>query len=410
MAGAAMTHAATGSPPPAAATCPALARALASLDAVVARLAASAVERDRLGGHAAEAKALLRDHGLLTLPIPLAWDGAGASWSQSLAVVRRIARVDSSLAHLLAFQYLQLSGVLAFGSPEQQARLLGATVRHRWWWGNAANPADPRLLATADGHGGWRLQGIKGFCSGTPGSDHLLVSAIVPATGKRLIAVLPTRRTGVSVHDDWAPIGQRQTDSVSVSFEQVQVEPGEILQVPEGGPSPFLSLRGLLAQLILVNLYLGIAEGALNEARQYTLEASRPWHASGVQRAADDPYTVLRYAEMGLSIAAANAVASQAEAGLDRAWAEGPALTARQRGELAVQVAQAKVLAHRASLATGEGVFDVCGARATRAALGLDRFWRNARTHTLHDPVDYKLRDIGRHALEGRLPEPTLYS
>ena len=68
------------------------------------------------------------------------------------------------------------------------------------------------------------------------------------------------------------------------------------------------------------------------------------------------------------------------------------------------------MFAHRAALSVGEGVFDVCGARSARAAQGLDRFWRNARTHTLHDPIDYKLRDIGRYALEGRLPEPTLYS
>ena len=46
---------------------------------------------------------------------------------------------------------------------------------------------------------------------------------------------------------------------------------------------------------------------------------------------------------------------------------------------------------------------------STKAALALDRFWRNARTHTLHDPLDYKLRAIGRYALEGILPDATIY-
>jgi hypothetical protein len=47
---------------------------------------------------------------------------------------------------------------------------------------------------------------------------------------------------------------------------------------------------------------------------------------------------------------------------------------------------------------------------ATAARYGLDRFWRNARTHTLHDPLDYKLRDIGNWALHGQWPTPSFYS
>lgn len=387
--------------------------ALAALDSTIAaltkRLSQTAVERDRRGGHAAAEKALIRDSGLLTLTIPHAYGGSGANWQVALGAVRRIARVDSALAHLLAFQYLQLSGVDAFGSDTQREHYLSGTVRNRWWWGNTANPADPRLLAVAHGDN-WVLNGVKGFCSGTLGSDYLLTTAIEPDSGARLIAVLPTDRKGVVVHDDWDPIGQRQTDSTSVSFDNVTVSASEVLQLPGAASTPFLTLRGVVAQLILVNLFIGIAEGAIDEARRYTLESSRPWHEAGVARAADDPYIVHRYAEMHVSIVAANAVAREAERALDDAWGKRDALSAHDRGEVALKVAQAKVLAHRAALANGESAFDVSGARATRAALGLDRFWRNARTHTLHDPIDYKLRDIGRFALEGRLPEPTLYS
>ena len=113
---------------------------------------------------------------------------------------------------------------------------------------------------------------------------------------------------------------------------------------------------------------------------------------------------------MHLAAVAAAALADNAALRLQQAWEQGHALSAEQRGEVALASAEAKVLAHRAALRIGEGLFDVCGARATRATLGLDRFWRNARTHTLHDPIDYKLRDIGRFALEGILPAPTLYS
>ena len=380
-----------------------------NIDTLLEHLRTTAVERDRAGGHPAAEKALLRDHGLLVLSVPQELGGTGADWPDILATVRRIATVDSSLAHLLAFQHLQLSGVLAYGSAEQQARWLGDTVRDHLWWGNTANPADPRLRAT-ESNGGLLLNGVKGFCSGTRGSQRLLTTAIHEPTGQMLIAVLPTETPGITIHDDWDPIGQRQTDSTSVSFDNVPLAWSDVLHRPGAPSSPFRSLRGLLAQLILVNLYTGLAQGALNEARQYTLNEARPWAASGVARAADDPYTVHRYAEMHLTTTAAAALADSAAQQLQQAWEQGEDLQHEERGQVALASAEAKVLAHRAALSVGEGVFDVCGARSARAAQGLDRFWRNARTHTLHDPIDYKLRDIGRYALEGRLPEPTLYS
>jgi len=381
----------------------------AALPAIEQELARTAAERDKAGGHAAEQKELLRQNGLLLLVVPKEYGGIGASWSETLAIVRRIARVDSAMAHLLAFQTLQLSGVLSYGSDEQRALYLRETVTLNHWWGNSANPADPRLMAT-EKDGGLILQGIKGFCSGTLGSHRLLTTALHQPSGKILIAVLPTAREGITIHDDWDPIGQRQTDSTSVSYEQVRLEWSEVLFRPDAVSTPFLTLRGVVAQLILVNLYLGMAEGAFEQARDYTLNQGRPWFAAGVQRAADDPYVIHRYAEMHLQIRAARALADEAGIELDKVWRIGPELVAEQRGRAALAVAEAKVLAHRTALAVGQDVFDVCGARATKATLGLDRFWRNARTHTLHDPIDYKLRDVGRYALEHLLPEPTLYS
>lgn len=380
-----------------------------ALPAIEQELARTAAERDRAGGHAAEQKELLRQNGLLLLVVPKEYGGIGASWSETLAIVRRIARVDSAMAHLLAFQTLQLSGVMSYGSDQQRALYLRETVALNHWWGNSANPADPRLTAT-EKDGGLILQGIKGFCSGTLGSHRLLTTALHQPSGRILIAVLPTARDGITIHDDWDPIGQRQTDSTSVSYEQVRLEWDEVLFRPDGVATPFLTLRGVVAQLILVNLYLGMAEGAFEQARDYTLNQGRPWFAAGVKRAADDPYVIHRYAEMHLQIRAARALADEAGVELDKVWRIGPQLVAEQRGRAALAVAEAKVLAHRAALAVGQDVFDVCGARATKATLGLDRFWRNARTHTLHDPIDYKLRDVGRYALEHLLPEPTLYS
>jgi alkylation response protein AidB-like acyl-CoA dehydrogenase len=205
----------------------------------------------------------------------------------------------------------------------------------------------------------------------------------------------------VTIEQDWDAFGQRQTDSGTVRFDQVHVPDEDILVRPGGAPGVRATLRSQFAQLILAHLYLGIAEGALAEALVFLRE---------FRRAADDPCVQLRLAELHLQVKPARVLAEQAAARLDQAWVQGDALSTDARGEVAVAVIEAKVLAHRAALEVGSQLFEVTGARSTSSRYGLDRFWRNARVHTLHDPIDLKLRDLGRHVLEGRYPEPTPYS
>jgi len=161
---------------------------------------------------------------------------------------------------------------------------------------------------------------------------------------------------------------------------------------------------------VLTNLFVGIAEGALEEARRYVAQHARPWINSGVENALDDPYLLQRFGEMRLKAVGAQALATRAALALDDAWSKGAELTAEERALVGLAVSEAKIHAHRAALDVSEALFDACGARATGAPLALDRFWRNARVHTLHDPLDYRVRDVGRYALTGTLPEVSLYT
>ncbi|MGF6529689.1 alkylation response protein AidB-like acyl-CoA dehydrogenase [Paraburkholderia sp. GAS206C] len=380
------------------------------LSSLLEALRASAAERDRQGGHAAQEKQWIAEAGLLTIAVPREFGGTGAAWPKVYETIRSIARVDSALAHLLGFQCLQVVSVDVWGNPAQRARYLRGTVEGRWWWGNAVNPLDTRLVASATADGGFRLNGQKGFCSGTRGSQMMTVSAHDPQTGKPIFAVIPTTRDGITVNEDWDPIGQRQTDSGSVSFANVKVEAEEVLHRSETPPTPHATLRTLVSQLVLTNLFVGIAQGALEEARQYVNKNGRPWITSGVDKATDDPYLIARFGEMRLQTVSADALAERAARALDDAWNKGTELSAEERGRVALATSEAKILAHRAALEVSQNLFDACGARATHAPLALDRFWRNARVHTLHDPLDYRVRDVGRYALSGTLPDVSLYT
>lgn len=370
------------------------------------QLAATAVERDRAGGHAAAERQLLRQSGLLTLAVPKIDGGFGENWPTILQSVRRIAAVDSSLAHLFAFQHLQVASIIFFGSEAQQRELLSRTVQENWFWGNALNPADQRSQAVEQA-GGLLINGQKGFCSGALGADYLLVSAHLP-DGKFVVAAIPAKRAGITIADDWDAFGQRQTDSGTVHFDNVRVAVQERLN-GAGNGSAFANLRSVLAQAMLVNIYLGIAQGAFDAARA-NAQTRKAWVNAKVDAAREDPYVLQRFAELWLKLRSASVFADKAARQLDYAWAQGPSLSDCERGDAAIAVAEAKVLAHRASLDISSELFDINGASAAKGSAGLDRFWRNARTHTLHDPLDYKLRDLGNWALNGHYPTPTPYS
>lgn len=371
------------------------------------RLAATAIERDRQGGHARTERELIRDSGLLSLAIPQRFDGQERTWPEIYRIIRHLAAADSSLAHLLAFNHLQIATILLYGSAEQQRHWLQRSVQERWFWGNATNGRDLGLtLSSVDEH--HELNGRKSFCSGALGADALVVSVPrKPGASERVFLVLPAQREGLAVNNDWDAFGQRQTDSGTVQFENVFVHHDELLV--SAGQSPRSSLRVCLSQLILTQLYLGNIQGALNAALRYTHDQARPWIGANVASSSEDPFIQKRYGELWLQYRSALVLAENAAERLQQAW-EKPALGAAQRGEVALLIAEARVASARAALDITAQVFDNLGARATASQYGFDRFWRNVRVHTLHDPLDYKVRDIGNWVVNATPPTPSLYS
>lgn len=376
--------------------------------------ALTAIERDQIGGTPKLQRDQIRESGLLSLTIPKQYGGLGANWQLTMQIIREFAKSDSSISHVFAFQHLMLATVRLFSRKDQWEPWFEQTARQNWFWGNALNPTDNRTISKD--FGGWyEFSGKKSFCSGAIDSEMLIASALEydPDTNqnsKLIIAAIPTGRTGVNVIQDWDNMGQRQTDSGSVNFERVRVERNEILADPGPLSTPFSCLRSLIAQLILTNIYLGIAEGAFEEARHYTLNEARAWSRSIALKPEDDPYTISHYGEFWANLESARAITELAATYLDAAWLKDESLTEAERGEVAIKIASAKILTTRIGLDITTRMFEVTGSRSTHAGLSMDRYWRNMRTHTLHDPIDYKIKELGEWALKQQYPTPTFYS
>ncbi|MDV2469219.1 acyl-CoA dehydrogenase family protein [Acinetobacter chinensis] len=372
------------------------------------QFAQTAAERDKTGGNPKYERDLIRRSGLLGLSIPKQYGGQGADWKTIFQTIRTIAQVDSSLAHVCGFHHLLIATVQLFSQPEQYAKWFEDTAKNNLFWGNTLNPLDRRTTATQISENEYIFQGDKSFCSGSIDSDILLCSGFNEA-GKLLIGVIPTAREGISFLGDWNNMGQRQTDSGTSHFEQVKISKGELLLNPGPLSTPYSSVRPLIAQLIFVHLFLGVAEGAFELAKE-TVQSQKAWSKSLAENAVNDPFTQKHFAEFYVQLESVRLLANKAVESLQNAWNIGDDLTAEQRGQVSVAIATAKIAATNTSLFVTQNIFQVMGARATTAKLNLDRFWRNVRTQTLHDPIDYKYQEVGEWLLTGKVPDPSFYS
>ena len=372
------------------------------------QFAETAAERDKAGGNPKFERDLIRQSGLLGLSIPQQYGGQGADWKTIFQTIQIIAQVDSSLAHVYGFHHLLIATVQLFSQAEQYQSWFEQTVKQNLFWGNTLNPLDRRTTAQQISENEFIFQGDKSFCSGSMDSDILLCSAYNDEA-KLLIGVIPTVREGVSLLGDWNNMGQRQTDSGNSHFEQVKIHKDELLLNPGPLSTPYSSLRPLIAQLIFVHLFLGVAEGAFELAKE-TVQSQKAWSKSLVENAVNDPFNQKHFAEFYVQLESVRLLTNKAIETLQHAWNQAENLTAEQRGEVSIAIATAKIAATNTSLYITQNIFQVMGARATTAQLNIDRFWRNVRTQTLHDPIDYKYQEVGEWVLTDKVPDPSFYS
>ncbi|QFZ17043.1 acyl-CoA dehydrogenase family protein [Saccharothrix syringae] len=358
---------------------------------LAAGLRVDAAERDRLGAEPVAEVGALRRSGLLAV----------RDWATQQAVTRVVGAADANIGHLLGYHYLQVWRSGLFDNPAFDP---GEDL----FWAGVSNPLDAALELTPV-EGGFTVSGRKTFATGASVADRLVVSATRADTGEKLTFTLDARAEGITYAGDWDNIGQRLTASGGVAFDRVHVPAGQVLGGQDTA-TPRLSLAALGFQLVLAQLYVALAEGALAEAARYTRTTTRPWFLSGVDKAVDDPYVLGTYGELVADAKAAGLLADHASELLHQASGRGAELTAGERAEAAAAISAAKVVSTRVANQTTSRVFELCGARATAAGYAFDRFWRNARTLTLHDPVSYKAREVGAHFLTGEHAPFTGYS
>ncbi|MBO0843196.1 MAG: acyl-CoA dehydrogenase family protein, partial [Nocardioides sp.] len=262
---------------------------------------------------------------------------------------------------------------------------------------------DFKTTLTPDGEGTWRLNGDKFYCTGSLFADYLAVLSHRDVDGPLVVAWVPVDAEGVERVDDWDAVGQRTTGSGTVRLRDVAVTDEWITGFSETFEAP--TTYGAFAQVMHAAFDAGIARRALDDAAEFVTTKSRPYPDSaivyGVEKAAQDPLIVQAFGELELSVRSAEALIAVAGRAIDTADAD---LTDGTAGEASLAVAAARAATAKVSVEVTSRIFELLGTRSALASTNLDRHWRNARTHTLHDPAAWKVHHLGRWAVDGTLP------
>jgi len=217
--------------------------------------------------------------------------------------------------------------------------------------------------------------------------------------GRAWYAIADRNAPGLTVIDDWSAFGQRTTLSGTVILENVKVPKTHLVPGYKGYDKP--TADGAIFQIIQVAVDAGIAKAAIDDTIAFVKTKSRPWVDSGLERASDDPYVIQAIGDLTLRLHATEALLEKAGLAVDRAVAEP---TADSVAKAQIAVAEAKVFSTEIAIDVTNRLFELAGTRSTLAEHNLDRHWRNARTHTLHDPVRWKYAILGNYALNGVNP------
>jgi len=342
--------------------------------------------------------------GLWGITVPREFGGVGVSNGTLAEVTATIAVADGSLGQIPQNHFYALEVLRVGGSVEQQRFFYGRVLAGERF-GNAlaeiGHKDFKRRTRLTREAAGWHIDGRKFYCTGALYAHWIPTLVVAEEQGRDVtyLAFVPRDTPGVTVTDDWDGFGQRVTGSGSVQFDHVRVEPEWIVPFQASFERP--TTIGPLAQIIHAAIDLGQARGAFEAGLKFVRERSRPWIDAKVERAADDPLTIAQFGDISVRLRAAEALLRRAGRFVDAAQAQ---LTEQSVAQASIAVAEARALTTTASLDAGSRLFELAGTAATLDGLGLDRFWRNARTHTLHDPVRWKYHAVGNFYLNDKLP------
>jgi SfnB family sulfur acquisition oxidoreductase len=340
--------------------------------------------------------------GLLGITVPKKYGGASVSNVTLAEVITLLSEGDSSLGQIPQNHLYMMEAIRLSGTEEQKQRFFELVLKGKRF-GNAfteVGTKTPTAFKTrlARTESGYVLNGKKFYSTGALFADIVPVVAL-DDEDKIVIVFVDRHAPGLTVIDDWSGMGQRTTASGTTLIENIPVQEQNVLR-------HYLAFEeqttmGAVAQIINAAVDVGIARAAYKDTLHFIRNYTRPWIETEYEHGYEEPLIIYGVWEMSVKLHAAEVLLKRSGEAIDLALQE---KTQKSAIEASIAVAEAKAFADESAIFISNKFFELSGTKSTLEEFNHSRHWRNARTHTLHDPVRWKYINIGNYFLNNVNP------
>ena len=355
---------------------------------VVETAAANAAAVDHDAAFPEQTVKALADAGLLGITLPAEVGGLGLGPAEFLTTVRRLAGACASSAMVYLMHVCAAQVAQAGGAPEDRLRGMAADRLSTLAFSERGSRSHfwAPVSEIEGGDGDERLAAQKSFVT-SAGKASTYVVSTRPAGADALASslyVVPGDAVGIETTGPWVGLGLRGNASAPMTFTRpiadtaLLGEEGKGLDLMLGVVLPWF-------QLGQGGVSLGIAEGAIGIAVGHVTTAKLE-HLG--QTLADLPTVRARLGRCQTEVDALAGFLSD----LARRMAEGDATA---------PVLSAKAVANETAIRVTSEAMQACGGAAMSPALGLERYFRDARAGSVMAPTTDVLYELTGRAMAG---------
>ncbi|MCY6411600.1 monooxygenase [Acinetobacter sp. VNH17] len=348
----------------------------------------------------------LKQAGFGAVRIPVEHGGDGASIPQLFQLLIELSKADSNVTQALRGHFAFVEDRLNAQRDSDQSHwfkrfVAGEIAGNAWTEIGTVKIGD--VITKVTHHGDqWLVSGQKYYTTGSIFAEWFDLFAQIEETGELVIAATRTQQEGVTIKDDWDGFGQRTTGSGTTTLVNARVE--EVI--------PFdtrFKYQTAFYQLFHLATLTGIAQAAVEEFKQQVRQRTRIFSHGNGDRVDQDVQVLQVIGKASAQAYAAEAITIQAAQASQRAYqihfAQDDTQAEKELNILAeIESAQGQVVIADLVLQLTSNLFNALSASAASSEKSLDRFWRNARTVSSHNPLIYKEKSIGDWEVNGTEP------
>ena len=362
------------------------------------KIASGVVERELARALPYEQINWLKQAGFGALRVPVKFGGDGVSLVQLFQLLTELAKADSNIVQALRGHFAFVEDRLnahKFTSQELWFKrfVQGDLVGNAWTEIGQVKIGDV-ITRVQQKNNQLLVSGKKFYATGTIFADWIDLFAYDETTDQHVIAAVSRHAAGVDVLDDWDGFGQKTTGSGTLTLKNVPIERDHVLPFEQR-----FKYQTAFYQVFHLATLSGIAQSAVATFIYEVQKRDRIYSHGNADLVRNDPQILQVIGQASAQSFASESITLRTAEALQQAYlshfGESEVKNIQANNQAELQSSQGQVVISSLVLNLTSDLFNALGASASTTVKQLDRFWRNARVVSSHNPLIYKEKVIG---------------